>query len=304
MSTWGKEQAKDIRRRLGILGDDPEAVIIMAAATGTLKTWEWAKDEGKNFAEEVAEGAESLSDSQAKKDALALAKTLSIFKGVEAYQQLRERWVAAKGLSTLKGLVTFSEAFRDVYNAKLRDMAMARRLYRQPWKFMSAAGGAIKGWKHAEGLFKRFPKLAQAVDKVFGSAPGKGLLDKALVPLSFVTGLKEAVAPTHGGARGWVDRGMGLVQAGGAAGVMYGMWGGAAAAASAIPVVGWTALGIAGAYFLGSWAWDKWGDDIKAGAKQAVDWGKNKAKETLSGAKSLIEKHVSVPGPVKKLKFW
>jgi len=48
-------------------------------------------------------------------------------------------------------------------------------------------------------------------------------------------------------------------------------------------VAGWVALGVTGAYFLGSWAWDNWGDTVKSGVGKAVQ-----------GAKSFIE----------KIKFW
>jgi hypothetical protein len=81
---------------------------------------------------------------------------------------------------------------------------------------------------------------------------------------------------------------MGALQAGGAIAVMGGAsmataLGASAAVAAAVPVAGWVALGVAGAYFLGSWAWDNWGDTIKAGVGKAVQ-----------GAKDFIE----------KFKFW
>ncbi|WP_431043809.1 hypothetical protein ACQUSR_19225 [Streptomyces sp. P1-3] len=297
-STWSQDQAKDIRHRLGVLGADPERVLMMAAYLGTMKTWEWAKDNAEQFTEEVVKGAEAINDSQTKQDALAVAKTLSIAKGVAAFNRYKEAWKKA----TLVG------AALDRLNlGKLSPAAFQRTLQ----MLGSARAGFTKPWGAMAFLANKFKFLA-----FLNKAPGAGALDKVMLPLSLVTGLKEFVMPSHGGVQGVVDRGMGLLQAAGAGGVMAG-WFSASVAAGAIPVVGWVALGIAGAYFLGSWAWDKWGDDIKDGAKAAWNWtadkGKevwNDTKETVSnewndfkdGAKEAAKRYL--PGPVKDLKFW
>ncbi|MEN8655915.1 hypothetical protein ABCR94_36430, partial [Streptomyces sp. 21So2-11] len=81
------------------------------------------------------------------------------------------------------------------------------------------------------------------------------------------------------------------------------------AVAAAIPVVGWVALGVAGAYFLGSWAWDKWGDDVKAGAKKAwnattkrVGEIKDKGVEIYNGVRGAVNN--IEPSIIKKFAFW
>ncbi|WKX70976.1 hypothetical protein [Streptomyces sp. XD-27] len=301
-TTWGSGQSKDIRHRLGILGADPEYVVMMAAYLGVVKTWEWAEKNKEQIKKDLIAGAEKLQDPQLRKDALALAKGMSIGKGIAAYRRMKTVWEEAKGVRTAKSLLDLSEVFRGDYLKALDKFDEARKIYTKPWGLMS--------WLSKAKWLKWLNK-----------APGKGFLDKAFVPLSFVTGLKELVFPSHDGLYGTADRFMGLVQVAGSGAVMYGMWGGAAAAASVIPVVGWIALGAAGAYFLGSWAWDKWGDDIKSGAKTAYNWSKDKAedgynwskdkvedgynwgKDKVEGAKDWAKNEVSkrIPGPAKKL---
>lgn len=41
---WASDQAKDIRRRLGIAQDDPEAILTFAGLAGALETWQEFKD--------------------------------------------------------------------------------------------------------------------------------------------------------------------------------------------------------------------------------------------------------------------
>ncbi len=145
--------------------------------------------------------------------------------------------------------------------------------------------------------------------------PGTGALDKVALPLSVVTGLKQVIKPDHGGAQGWVDRGMGGGQAAGAASILLTT----EATAAAVPVVGWTVLGVTGAYFLGSWVADKWGDDIAAGAKSAWNATSHAVTNTVSSAVDTTVNAALHPSgaiktaghvidgtvdSVKKLKFW
>ncbi|MET7936456.1 hypothetical protein [Streptomyces sp. NPDC005322] len=290
-STWHKEHAKDVRRRIGILDGDPDRVLMMASYVRVVKTWEEAKERGRELAEDIKkraedakETAEYFNDSQEKKDALAIAKSLSITKGVAAYRRFSKAWRAAQAVQSFLDLRKKVPGSLKAVTTLFDELREAKAGFVKPWKVMEL-GSKIKGL----GFLAK--------------APGQGIFDKVMLPLSFVTGLKEFIMPSHAGARGIADRGMGLLQAGGAGVVMAG-WASGAIAASAIPVIGWTAMGIAGAYFLGSWAWDKWGDDIKGGAKKAANWVKNKVGQKLDEAANAVKKVVHVPGPVKKLKFW
>lgn len=320
-ATWCQEQATDVRRRLKILDADPEGVLTMAAYTGVLGTWEHAEKNKKSFVDEVREGAQEINDSQAKADALATVKALSVWKGIAAYRRLKDVWEKGKPLRATKALLEHSEVFRAIYESQLKKYGETRAAtFQKPWAAASKLAGInIRGWQPLEFLDK---------------APGKGVFNRIFVPLAFTAGMKELLLPSHKGARGAVDRGMGLVQVVGASAAMYDVLG-FAAATSSIPMVGWVTLGVAGAYFLGSWAWDKWGDDIKAGTKKAWNWTKNKsgeawnatkkqadeawrdtkkqaneawqdskkkAKETWDDTKKVAEK--IVPGPIKKAKFW
>ncbi|QKW50424.1 hypothetical protein [Streptomyces buecherae] len=307
-STWSKDQATDIRRRLGILGGDPEYALMMATYTGVIRTWEDVSRNGKKFAEDARKQALSLKDSQAKTDALAAIKTLSVWKGIAAYRRIKEVWDIERPLRTTKSLLELSNRFAGAYLKTLAQVGGERpQIYTRPWG-AAAWMAEYVGWRN----YPPFKNLKFQPLSFMAKAPGKGFFDKAFVPLTFVAGVKEVILPTHKGGRGIADRSMGFVQAAGAGGVMYGMWGGAAAA-SAIPVVGWVAIGVAGAYFLGSWGWDKWGDDIKAGTKKAWKWTtkktgeawnatKRETEEAWDGTKKMAKK--IFPGRVKKIKFW
>ncbi|GAA3720006.1 hypothetical protein GCM10022224_102420 [Nonomuraea antimicrobica] len=263
-ASWTEDQAKDIRRRAGLLEKDPEGVLLFAGMTGVLDLWEKHKENVKNATKPL--------------------KVVSILSGVEAAVQLQKRWAQGRNVAgaravydirrymgALPGNRKLSELIAEVLKAqKIQD------LYKQPWKWQQTISAAMQRL--------RVPGAHLLVK----NSPGTGVFARVTLPLAAVTGVKEAVLPTHEGAQGWVDRGMGVVQATGAVAVLGGAGmaaslGASAAVAAAVPVAGWVALGVAGAYFLGSWVWDTWGDDIKAGAGKAWE-----------GTKGFVE----------KLKFW
>ncbi|WJV46907.1 hypothetical protein [Streptomyces flavofungini] len=291
---WAEDEAKDIRRRLGISKDDPEAVLTFASLAGALETWR-----------EFKEGT--------LKDIKTPLKVLTIPTAIEASIHLYQRWAQGQNVAGARAVYELNKYFGvaadrlkskrgELLKELLKDQKI-RNWYKEPWK-----------WQQAVRRTAMRLKIPFA-SKLFGNAPGMGFLAKrVLLPLNIVSGVKEMFLPTHKGAQGWVDRGMGFVQAGGAVAVLGGAsaataLGASAAVAAAVPVVGWVALGVAGAYFLGSWAWDKWGDDIRSGAKQAwnatKEWGgkiKDKGAEIVNGAKSAVTN--LVPNAVKKYKFW
>lgn len=263
-ASWAQDQAKDIRSRAGLLEQDPEGILLFAGMTGVLELWEKYTEKSKYVTRPL--------------------KVVAITTGVEAAIQLQKRWAQGRNVAAARAVYDVRRYMGALPgNRKLADLIgetlKARRiqdLYKQPWKYMQAISAAMRKL--------RIP----GADLVIRNSPGTGAIARITLPLAVVSGVKEAVRPTHDGAQGWVDRGMGAVQAGGAIAVMGGAGiatalGASAAVAAAVPVVGWAALGVAGAYFLGSWVWDTWGDDIKAGAGKA-----------LEGAKGFVE----------KLKFW
>ena len=262
-ASWAQDQAKDIRRRAGQLEQDPESDWADAAMTKLLRFWERHKAEVQAVTKPL--------------------KVMSILSGVDAAVQLQQRWVQARNVASARAIYEVRRYMGALPgNRKLSEliseMLKARKiqdLYKQPWQWQQTLSAALKRWNlPGSGFFK--------------NPPGVGTLARVTLPAAVISGAKEAVAPTHDGAQGWVDRGMGALQAGGAIAVMGGAGiatalGASAAVAAAVPVAGWVALGVTGAYFLGSWAWDNWGDTIKAGAGKAVQ-----------GVKGLIE----------KIKFW
>ncbi len=263
-ASWAQDQAQDIRRRAGLLEKDPEGVLLFASMTGVLDIWEKYKDHTKYVTRPL--------------------KVVAIMSGVEAAVQLQKRWAQGRNVAAARAVYDIRRYMGALPgNRKLGDLIAetlkARKiqdLYKQPWKWQQTVSAAMQRL--------RVPGAHLLVK----NPPGAGVLARITLPAAVVSGVKEAVMPTHEGAQGWVDRSMGVVQAGGAVAVMGGAGiatalGASAAVAAAVPVAGWVALGVAGAYFLGSWAWDKWGDDIKAGVGKAVE-----------GAKSFVE----------KFKFW
>ncbi|TQM75820.1 hypothetical protein [Thermopolyspora flexuosa] len=288
-ASWAQDQAKDIRRRVGLLEQDPEGVLMFASMAGLLDTWLSIKDSP------LYQRYEQIQ--QIKKDVTTPLQVLKIPTAIEAALHLYKRWDQGRNVAAARALLEFSRWWGDADRIKahrkelLRELLKAQRIrnwYKEPWKWQQAVRSV------AQRL--RIPKA----DKLFTKAPGTGFLaQRVLLPANIVTGLKEAISPTHDGARGWVDRGMGLLQAAGAGAVLGGAsvataLGASATVAAAVPVAGWVALGVAGTYFLGSWVWDKWGDDIKKGAGAAADWARDKAGKALESTKNFA----------KKFKFW
>ncbi|MEV0380531.1 hypothetical protein [Nonomuraea sp. NPDC050643] len=263
-ASWAEDHAKDIRRRAGILEKDPEGVLLFASMTGVLDLWEKHKEHIRSVTTPL--------------------KLFSIMSGVEGAIQLQKRWAQGRNVAAARAVYDIRRYMGALpgnrkLNELIAEVLKARKiqdLYKQPWKWQQAVSAAMKRL--------RVPGAHLLVK----NPPGAGVFARITLPLAVVSGVKEAVLPTHDGAQGWVDRGMGAVQAGGAIAVLGGAGiatalGASAAVAAAVPVVGWAALAVTGAYFVGSWAWDVWGDDIKAGVGKAVE-----------GAKSFVE----------KLKFW
>ncbi|MGW5865804.1 hypothetical protein ACWFRJ_26880 [Streptomyces sp. NPDC055239] len=293
-ASWSTDEAKDIRRRLGISKDDPEALLTFAGLAGALETW-------KEFKEGTL------------KDIKTPLKILKIPTAIEASLHLYARWAQGQNVAGARAVWELNKYFGssdariaakrgELLKELLKDQKI-RNWYKEPWK-----------WQQSVRRVAMRLKIPFAA-KLFAKAPGTGMLaQRVLLPLSVVHGVKEMFVPTHTGAYGAADRTMGLVEAGGAVAVLGGAsaataLGASAAVAAAVPVVGWVALGVAGAYFLGSWAWDKWGDDIKSGAKQAwkstKEWGgkiKDKGAEIVDGAKSAVTN--LVPNTISKYKFW
>lgn len=168
----------------------------------------------------------------------------------------------------------------------------------------------------------KLSKFAAAGVRASGLA---GKATKALLPVTIAAGLKQAINPDHEGGRGLADRIAGGAQAlGGAAALSElalgsGSLVAAEATLAAVPVAGWAVLGATGAYFAGSYIYDKWGDDIAAGAKTAWNATSHAVSNTVSGAVDATvnaalhpsgavkaAEHVvdGTVNSVKKLKFW
>lgn len=270
-SSWAQQQAKDIRDRLGLLEEDPEGVLAFAGIAGVLDTWK-----------EIESSPEYQKYKKVHEDTTTPLKILRVPTAVEAALHLHRRWDQGRNVTAARGLLDFSRWWgdpgritgtrRELLRELLKDQKI-RNMYKEPWK-----------WQQAVRTAAQRLRIPQA-DKLFTKAPGTGFIaQRVLLPLSVVAGLKETIAPTHEGSQGWADRGMGALQAAGAAAVLGGAGaatalGASAAVAAAVPIAGWVALGIAGAYFLGSWAWDNWGDDVKTGAGAAAEWIGKKVKK-------------------------
>ncbi|MFJ8384957.1 hypothetical protein ACIQ9Q_10650 [Streptomyces sp. NPDC094438] len=309
-ASWAADQAKDIRRRIGILDADPDADLLYASLSGVLDDWK----EFKDFADGIKDSDaykryKSATESDAYKnfqDAKKTLKVTGIPTAVEASLSLYQRWQQGQNVAGARAVFELNKYFgvdadrlklkRGEFLKELLEDQRLRNMYKEPWKWQQAV--AKIGAKLRIPAVGKIPKVGEYLErplaKIFTKAPGVGFLsEKVLLPANVVTGVKEMVLPDHAGPQGWVDRGMGGVQAAGAVAVMGGtsmgglLFGAGTAAAAAVPVVGWVALGVAGTYFLGSMVWDRYGDDIKKGASKAWKASKNWGGKTL-----------------KKLKFW
>ncbi|WKU46458.1 hypothetical protein Q3V23_21700 [Streptomyces sp. VNUA116] len=306
-ATWSTDQAKDIRRRVGILESDPEAVLTAMGLGGVLERWQDMKDHPEKYQEYLDEA------NHLKKDLTTPLRVTKIMSGVEASLQLYQRWNQGQNVAGARAVLELNRMFGvgdERINAKhvelVRELIKANQIqdmYKQPWKWQTATRALLDKWK------------IPLPGTVLRQAPGLSILDRIGLPLAAVHGGKEMILPDHKGVLGGFDRGMGAVELGGAAAVMGGEaaalgLGASVGVAAAVPVVGWAALGVAGAYFLGTWAYDHRAQ-IKATAQKA--WNAttdaaeklgDKAKDTAKGAvNAAIKMHV-LPASVKKLKFW
>ncbi|APY86969.1 hypothetical protein DCW30_30035 [Streptomyces alfalfae] len=305
-STWSQDQAKDIRRRIGILDSDPKAELMLIGLTGVLDTWQKVKDRKGEIGGYVEEFQEL------KKNVTAPLRLTKIASGIEASLQLYQRWKQGGNVKAAKAVLDLNKYFgvtgdrlkakNIAYIQEILKLKRIEMLYEQPWKWQQVARTFIT-------TKLRIPLPA----KLLNQAPGLSILDRISLPLAAVHGLKQIVLPDHKGVLGGFDRGMGAVELGGAAAVMGGasaatFLGASAGVAAAVPVVGWVALGVAGAYFLGTWAYDNReaiARYTKKAWKATTKWAGDtvdKGKEIVNGAKSAVTN--LVPDTVKKYGFW
>ncbi|RNG31116.1 putative T7SS-secreted protein [Streptomyces botrytidirepellens] len=224
--------------------------------------------------------------------------------------------------------------FKEGYNkikklSKIRGSISATMALWQQW---TKGGKAAEEWLEKMGKGPAWLSDAAAGDgrlaglaaRGVGAAETIGKISKAMMPLAIVGGLKQAISPDHGGGRGVADRIAGGAQALGGGAVLSetALGGGllaSEAVAASIPVAGWAVVGATGAYFAGSYIYDKWGDDIAAGAKTAwnatsdavgsavdntVDTTVNAALHPSHAVKTAEHVVDGTVDSVKKLKFW
>ncbi|MEV5939134.1 hypothetical protein [Streptomyces sp. NPDC051994] len=303
-ASWSRDQAKDVRHRLGILSADPAAELMFMGLSHVLDTW-------KDYEEHKGQIAEYVDEFKKAKPQTALRIT-KVASGIEASIQLYQRWAQGQNVAGAKAVLELNKYFGITGDRlKLKNIDYMRELlklqkiedaFQQPWK-----------WQQGLRAFLTTKLKIPLPAKLMAQAPGLSFLDKLGLPLAIVHGVKEMALPDHKGVLGGFDRGMGVVEAGGAAAAI----GGEAAAlgigasvgvAAAVPVVGWAALGVAGAYFLGTWAWDN-REAIKNTTKKAwnatTKWAggvADKGKEIAHDAKKAVTN--LVPNTIKKFKFW
>lgn len=176
--------------------------------------------------------------------------------------------------------------------ALLRDRGLAQG--GTPWLWQRAVTPALKGAQDAfdgsklESLlwnaklgslakgFENFAFKPAGLDG-FSSLPA---LAKGTVPLQMIFGAKEAILGNgHTGAYNIADHLMGGVSVVGGGAVLFGSAeAGLLGVAALTPGVGWALLGAAGAYALGSWAWDNRaaiGHFAESAWRGSVDLAKN-----------------------------
>ncbi|WP_229882230.1 hypothetical protein [Streptomyces alanosinicus] len=305
-ASWSRDQAKDVRRRLGILEADPSAELMFIGLTGVLSTWQDYQAHKGQIGEYMDEFKE------AKKNVTTPLRLTKIASGIEASLQLYQRWSQGQNVTGAKAVLELNKYFgitgdrlklKNIdYMRELLKLQNVEGLYQQPWK-----------WQQGLRAFLTTKLRIPLPAKLLAQGPGLSILDRVGLPLAVLHGVKEMAVPDHKGALGGVDRGMGFVEAGGAGAVLGGAataeaLGAGATVAAAVPVVGWAALGVAGAYFIGTWAWDN-RESIKNAAKSAwhatTKWAgdvADKGEEIVNGAKSVVTN--LVPDSIKKYKFW
>ena len=305
-ATWSRDQAKDVRRRLGILDADPSAELMFMGLTGVLKTWQDYQERKGEIGEYVEEFKEI------KKNVTMPLRLTKVASGIEASLQLYKRWSQGQNVAGAKAVLELNKYFgitgdrlklKNIeYMRELLKLQKIEGLYQQPWK-----------WQQGLRTFLTTKLKSPLPAKLLNQGPGLSILDRVGLPLAIVHGVKEMVAPDHGGVLGGFDRGMGFVEAAGAGAVMGGSaaataLGASATVAAAVPVVGWVALGVAGAYFLGTWAYDNRkaiADTTKRAWNATTKWAgdvADKGEEIVNGAKSAVTN--LVPNTIKKYQFW
>lgn len=141
-----------------------------------------------------------------------------------------------------------------------------------------------KGADAAMDMF-RLGKVGGLMSKIPGLASVSRLAGKAFLPLTVVTGLMDTVTGGgYGGARGWATRGFGLAGAAGGGALL--------ASGAGLVALGPVGLGIAGAAVLGYGAWtlgnyvyDHWGD-ITDFAGKAASWTADQAGAAWDATKN------------------
>ncbi|MER5545788.1 hypothetical protein ABT072_25810 [Streptomyces sp. NPDC002589] len=305
-ASWSRDQAKDVRRRIGILDADPSTELMFMGLTGVLNTWQ-------EYQEHKGEIGEYMNEfKEIKKNVTTPLRITKIASGIEASLQLYQRWAQGQNVAGAKAVLELNKYFgitgdrlklKNIdYMRELLKLQKVEGLYQQPWK-----------WQQGLRAFLTTKLKIPLPAKLLNQAPGLSILDRVGLPLAVVHGVKEMALPDHKGVLGGFDRGMGLVEAGGAGAVLggsaaAGALGAGATVAAAVPVVGWAALGVAGAYFIGTWAWDN-REAISNTAKRAwnatTKWAgdvADKGEEIVNGAKSAVTN--LVPSAIKKYKFW
>ncbi|WP_435193282.1 hypothetical protein [Streptomyces sp. NRRL F-5630] len=300
---WAVDEVKHLNWMLKRTREDPSATIHNAALAGVLETW-------------FKYGS--------------LTRAVKISTGAEAAMRLYGRWQQGKNVAAARSALALSRtisglgseeytAGRRALTEALTKAKAAQNAFKEPWAWQKVLGKVA-------GKFKSpFPSKVTAIlqkanflKKVPTNMPGAGIANKVMLPLAVAHGVTEMFSPGHDGAQGWIDRGMGGLEVAGVGAVVGGSalattLGATATVAAAVPVVGWAALGVTGAYFLGTWAWDRWGDDVKGWGKKAgkavgkwakgtYDDVKNDTEGIVEGAKKVV-KNV-VPGPLRKFAHW
>ncbi|MFD9073363.1 hypothetical protein [Streptomyces lasiicapitis] len=312
-SSWSQDQAKDIRRRLGILDSDPKAELMFIGLTGVLKTWQDAKDAKGEVGDLIKGFKGNYEKYKEMGDNLSAAlRVTKVLSGAEASLQLYKRWQQGQNVKGAQAVLELNKYFgitgdrlklKNIdYMRELLKLKRIESLYQEPWK-----------WQQTLRTYITTKLKIPLGTKFLNQGPGLSILDRIGLPFAAIHGGKEIFLPSHKGVLGGFDRGMGALELGGAATVMGGgtaatFLGVGGSVAAAIPVVGWTALGIAGVYFIGTWAYDN-REAIKKHAKdawhattKATGSAIDKGKEIAGDAKRAVTN--LLPSRTKKYGFW
>lgn len=174
-STWSQDQAKDIRRRIGILDSDPKAELMLIGLTGVLDTWQKVKDRKGEIGGYVEEFQEL------KKNVTAPLRLTKIASGIEASLQLYQRWKQGGNVKAAKAVLDLNKYFgvtgdrlkakNIAYIQEILKLKRIEMLYEQPWKWQQVARTFIT-------TKLRIPLPA----KLLNQAPGLSTLDRISLP--------------------------------------------------------------------------------------------------------------------------